>query len=73
MIDIAYDLTKKVNYFRTWFFLDLIAALPFDVLHAFSDLMVSQQYISEKRNNVVSSVTALTGPAIMLPLVAVLV
>ena len=31
----------KVNYFQTWFFLDLIAALPFDVLHAFSDLMVS--------------------------------
>ena len=36
---------KQVNYFRTWFFLDLIAALPFDVLHAFSDLMVRQQYI----------------------------
>ena len=30
-----------VNYLRSWFFLDLVAALPFDVLQAFSDLMVS--------------------------------
>ena len=35
-----------VNYLRSWFFLDLVAALPFDVLQAFSDLMVSVHLVT---------------------------
>ena len=30
-----------INYLRTWFFLDLVAALPFDLFDLISDLMVN--------------------------------
>lgn len=34
-----------IHYVRTWFFVDLVAALPFDLLYAFNITVVSaQQY-----------------------------
>jgi hypothetical protein len=34
-----------INYLRTWFFLDLVAALPFDLFDLISDLMVNIKLI----------------------------
>lgn len=35
-----------IHYVRTWFFVDLVAALPFDLLYAFNITVVSTQQYS---------------------------